>query len=78
MPPFEQEQIEQAKRIMKPFVLRRFKQDVLRELPKKTDVMLEIPMVSIQEEQYVNLVKSFNEAGNSNVSIFSHKRSIIS
>lgn len=34
---FEQEQIEQAKRIMKPFVLRRLKSVVLSSLPPKTD-----------------------------------------
>lgn len=34
---FEQNQINQAKRIMKPFLLRRLKSDVLRSLPLKTD-----------------------------------------
>lgn len=32
---FEKERIEQAKKIMKPFVLRRLKEDVLKDLPKK-------------------------------------------
>lgn len=34
---FEQTQIDQAKRIMKPFLLRRLKDDVLKSLPQKTD-----------------------------------------
>lgn len=34
---FEQTQIDQAKRIMKPFLLRRLKNDVLRSLPTKTE-----------------------------------------
>lgn len=46
---------------MKPFVLRRLKKDVLQDLPKKTDIKLEIPMVPTQEEQYKDLVKSFKE-----------------
>lgn len=37
MTTFEQDQITQAKRIMKPFVLRRLKADVLGSLPSKTD-----------------------------------------
>lgn len=39
---FEQDQITQAKRIMKPFVLRRLKVDVLGSLPKKTDYTVRI------------------------------------
>lgn len=34
---FEKERIEQAKKIMKPFVLRRLKKDVLKDLPKKSE-----------------------------------------
>ncbi|GJQ81766.1 hypothetical protein Trydic_g313 [Trypoxylus dichotomus] len=64
LPQFEREQIEHAKRIMKPFVLRRLKRDVLQDLPRKDDYMLQIPMVPTQEEQYINLVASFKEAGN--------------
>uniref|UniRef100_A0A182SDV6 Helicase ATP-binding domain-containing protein n=1 Tax=Anopheles maculatus TaxID=74869 RepID=A0A182SDV6_9DIPT len=37
---FEKNQIDRAKLIMKPFVLRRLKQDVLRLLPPKTDVVV--------------------------------------
>lgn len=48
---------------MKPFVLRRLKQDVLQDLPKKTDAKLEIQMAPTQSEYYQRLVKSFQEAG---------------
>lgn len=66
LPTFEKEQIEQAKRIMKPFVLRRLKCDVLQDLPKKTDHVIKIPMAPSQKEQYEQLVASYknvNEFG---------------
>lgn len=59
MPAFEREQIEQAKRIMKPFVLRRLKCDVLQDLPKKTDHITHVPMVPAQKIQYEGLVASY-------------------
>lgn len=46
---------------MKPFVLRRLKRDVLQDLPKKTDLKLEVPMAPTQDEHYKELVKSFKE-----------------
>lgn len=39
---FEQNQINQAKRIMKPFLLRRLKSDVLRSLPTKSEKVVSI------------------------------------
>ncbi|KAJ8972627.1 hypothetical protein NQ314_000083 [Rhamnusium bicolor] len=59
LPSFEREQIEQAKRIMKPFVLRRLKCDVLQDLPKKTDHIIKIPLAPTQKEQYEQLVASY-------------------
>ncbi|XP_023012119.1 SWI/SNF-related matrix-associated actin-dependent regulator of chromatin subfamily A containing DEAD/H box 1 homolog [Leptinotarsa decemlineata] len=59
LPTFEREQIEQAKRIMKPFVLRRLKCDVLKDLPKKTDFIVTVPMVPSQKENYEHLVASY-------------------
>lgn len=59
MSPFEQTQIAQAKRIMKPFVLRRLKRDVLKDLPAKTDLTMSVPLVDSQQEQYKNLISSF-------------------
>ncbi|XP_072394473.1 SWI/SNF-related matrix-associated actin-dependent regulator of chromatin subfamily A containing DEAD/H box 1 homolog [Diabrotica undecimpunctata] len=65
LPTFEKEQIEQAKRIMKPFLLRRLKCDVLRDLPKKTDHVIHVPMVPSQKENYEQLVASYkNVNGN--------------
>ncbi|KAJ8959068.1 hypothetical protein NQ318_022324 [Aromia moschata] len=66
LPTFEREQIEQAKRIMKPFVLRRLKSEVLQDLPKKTDHIVSVPMAPDQKQQYEALVASYkniNEAG---------------
>lgn len=59
IPAFEKEQIEQAKRIMKPFVLRRLKRDVLQDLPKKTDVVVQVSLTPTQKEQYDDLVSTF-------------------
>lgn len=63
MPTFEREQIEQAKRIMKPFVLRRLKRDVLQDLPKKTDLVVTVSMVPTQKEHYEQLVASYKNIG---------------
>ncbi|KAK9887995.1 hypothetical protein WA026_000284 [Henosepilachna vigintioctopunctata] len=62
VPTFEKEQVEKAKRIMKPFVLRRLKQDVLQDLPMKTDHIIHTPMAPTQKEQYEELVASYQEA----------------
>ncbi|GAB0093445.1 SWI/SNF-related matrix-associated actin-dependent regulator of chromatin subfamily A containing DEAD/H box 1 homolog [Sergentomyia squamirostris] len=56
---FEQSQIDQAKRIMKPFVLRRLKKDVLKYLPPKTDEVKRIPMTEAQEIKYKDLVRMY-------------------
>lgn len=56
---FEQNQIVQAKRIMKPFVLRRLKKDVLQSLPTKTEHKVKIKMTTTQREQYNELVESY-------------------
>ncbi|XP_075977599.1 SWI/SNF-related, matrix-associated actin-dependent regulator of chromatin, subfamily a, containing DEAD/H box 1 [Anticarsia gemmatalis] len=59
-PPFEQSQITQAKRIMKPFVLRRLKRDVLQDLPKKTNHRELCPMSSRQNQLYQELIAGFS------------------
>ena len=59
IPAFEKTQINQAKRIMRPFVLRRLKKDVLRELPPKKDVNVNCPMLSKQKTQYNDLISLF-------------------
>lgn len=60
---FEKGQVDHAKRIMKPFVLRRLKLDVLKDLPPKTDTKLMIPMSDDQETKYQELVAHFQEIG---------------
>lgn len=60
LPLFEQTQITQAKKIMKPFVLRRLKRDVLKDLPKKTDYTEQVPMTPSQKLQYEQLIQTFS------------------
>uniref|UniRef100_A0A2A4IW79 Uncharacterized protein n=1 Tax=Heliothis virescens TaxID=7102 RepID=A0A2A4IW79_HELVI len=57
--PFEQSQITQAKRIMKPFVLRRLKRDVLQDLPKKTNHRELCAMSERQGMLYKELIAGF-------------------
>lgn len=56
---FERERIEQAKKIMRPFVLRRLKDDVLKDLPKKSETIIRCPMTESQTKLYQRLVDSF-------------------
>lgn len=56
---FEQTQIERAKNIMKPFILRRLKKDVLTFLPKKIEVVEKVKLLPIQEKQYEHLVNEY-------------------
>ncbi|XP_013145747.1 PREDICTED: SWI/SNF-related matrix-associated actin-dependent regulator of chromatin subfamily A containing DEAD/H box 1 homolog isoform X2 [Papilio polytes] len=60
VPAFEESQIQQAKRIMKPFVLRRLKRDVLQDLPKKTNHTELCPMSGKQQMLYKNLIAAFS------------------
>lgn len=57
---FERTQIEQAKLIMKPFVLRRLKDDVLKFLPEKKDAPIRITMSESQKEKYEELVQTYS------------------
>ncbi|KAK9499348.1 hypothetical protein O3M35_002399 [Rhynocoris fuscipes] len=56
LPDFEKEQIELAKRIMKPFFLRRLKADVLGNLPDKTSTVIYCKLHPEQKEKYLELV----------------------
>ncbi|XP_012553424.1 SWI/SNF-related matrix-associated actin-dependent regulator of chromatin subfamily A containing DEAD/H box 1 homolog isoform X2 [Bombyx mandarina] len=58
-PAFEQSQITQAKRIMKPFVLRRLKRDVLQDLPDKTNHTQLCAMSAAQGRLYKELISGF-------------------
>uniref|UniRef100_A0A1B6HJ59 SWI/SNF-related matrix-associated actin-dependent regulator of chromatin subfamily A containing DEAD/H box 1 homolog n=1 Tax=Homalodisca liturata TaxID=320908 RepID=A0A1B6HJ59_9HEMI len=61
-PLFEQEQVQRAKRIMHPFVLRRLKVDVLRDLPTKTTRIVECPLE--EEEQAIKYTELCDSARN--------------
>lgn len=57
---FDKNQIEQAKQIMKPFVLRRLKDVVLTCLPEKKDIPVKIPLLESQKEKYMELVELYS------------------
>jgi len=48
---------------MKPFVLRRLKREVLKDLPTKTDVTLLCPLEPTQREKYDDLIHTFSQQG---------------
>ncbi|KAL7636614.1 UNVERIFIED_CONTAM: hypothetical protein RMT77_013391 [Armadillidium vulgare] len=54
---YETERIQQAKRIMAPFFLRRLKEDVLKDLPTKSDEVFHVPMSERQEKMYNTTVQ---------------------
>ncbi|CAG9532386.1 unnamed protein product [Cercopithifilaria johnstoni] len=56
---YEADKIEQAKAILKPYILRRLKADVLSYLPKKKDLVIKCPMITVQKEIYMDLVREF-------------------
>uniref|UniRef100_A0A1A9W5A9 SWI/SNF-related matrix-associated actin-dependent regulator of chromatin subfamily A containing DEAD/H box 1 homolog n=1 Tax=Glossina brevipalpis TaxID=37001 RepID=A0A1A9W5A9_9MUSC len=57
---FQETQVERAKRIMKPFVLRRLKKAVLGNLPKKHTQVEKVPMSEIQKRYYNDLVEYYS------------------
>lgn len=59
---YELHRIEQAKRIIEPFMLRRLKADVLKSLPTKTVVINNVPMIEHQQTRYDTLTKEIKEA----------------
>ena len=58
---FEKDRIEHAKRIMKPFFLRRLKSEVLTALPAKNEEVLKVPMTQEQHETYFRLVQTYKQ-----------------
>lgn len=60
LPQFERNQIDQAKQVMKPFVLRRLKNDVLTCLPEKKDIHKIISLTESQQEKYMELVATYS------------------
>ncbi|KAF6729732.1 SWI/SNF-related matrix-associated actin-dependent regulator of chromatin subfamily A containing DEAD/H box 1 [Oryzias melastigma] len=59
---FERDRISQAKRIMKPFILRRVKSEVLQQLPSKEEKVEFCPMSEKQIPLYQNLFKKLKTA----------------
>ncbi|XP_054274758.1 SWI/SNF-related matrix-associated actin-dependent regulator of chromatin subfamily A containing DEAD/H box 1 homolog [Macrosteles quadrilineatus] len=56
-PLFEQEQVRRAKRIIHPFILRRLKVDVLKDLPTKTSTVVKCAMEEDQAAKYAELLE---------------------
>ncbi|XP_059359508.1 SWI/SNF-related matrix-associated actin-dependent regulator of chromatin subfamily A containing DEAD/H box 1A [Carassius carassius] len=61
---FHKERIAQAKLIMKPFILRRVKSEVLKELPPKVENVEMCPMSDAQQTLYDKLFKRLKKAPN--------------
>jgi hypothetical protein len=58
---YEKSRIAHAKRIMKPFFLRRLKTEVLTDLPKKSEEVMRIPMNPEQKEAYFKRVADYKK-----------------
>jgi len=58
---YEKDRIAHAKRIMKPFFLRRLKVDVLTDLPNKISSVERVPMSQRQSELYYQLVSDYKD-----------------
>ncbi|KAK3583927.1 hypothetical protein CHS0354_033713 [Potamilus streckersoni] len=58
---YESERIAHAKRIMRPFVLRRLKSEVMSQMPKKTEIVERCWMSPSQQELYDSLVQKYKK-----------------
>ncbi|XP_030348162.1 SWI/SNF-related matrix-associated actin-dependent regulator of chromatin subfamily A containing DEAD/H box 1 isoform X2 [Strigops habroptila] len=63
---YEKERIAHAKQIIKPFILRRVKDEVLKQLPPKKDFTELCAMSEKQEQLYCDLLKKFKKNIKSN------------
>ncbi|XP_051525370.1 SWI/SNF-related matrix-associated actin-dependent regulator of chromatin subfamily A containing DEAD/H box 1A-like [Myxocyprinus asiaticus] len=61
---FHKERITQAKLIMKPFILRRVKSEVLKQLPPKVEKIEMCPMSDAQQKLYDNLFNRLKKTTN--------------
>lgn len=52
---------------MQPFVLRRLKKDVLKDLPKKTEELIYCDMIPKQKSRYTNLISTFTKRAETKV-----------
>lgn len=68
-PLFEQQQVKNAKQIMRPFVLRRLKAEVLCDLPEKTDEVIRCTLTKKQDRMYKNLVEKFSVEANESTEV---------
>ncbi|XP_018107632.1 SWI/SNF-related matrix-associated actin-dependent regulator of chromatin subfamily A containing DEAD/H box 1 isoform X2 [Xenopus laevis] len=59
---FEKERIAHAKQIMKPFILRRVKNEVLKQLPPKQDQIKFCPMSKKQDQLYSGLLNKLKKS----------------
>ncbi|XP_048364707.1 SWI/SNF-related matrix-associated actin-dependent regulator of chromatin subfamily A containing DEAD/H box 1 [Sphaerodactylus townsendi] len=59
---YEKERIAHAKQIMKPFILRRVKEEVLKQLPPKKDIIEWCEMTEKQEKLYHDLFNSLKKS----------------
>ncbi|KAK6312749.1 hypothetical protein J4Q44_G00160960 [Coregonus suidteri] len=59
---FERDRIAQAKLIMKPFILRRVKSEVLKQLPAKEEKLVFCPMSEKQQQLYQTMVGKFKKS----------------
>nr|XP_046243610.1 SWI/SNF-related matrix-associated actin-dependent regulator of chromatin subfamily A containing DEAD/H box 1A [Scatophagus argus] len=62
--PFERDRISQAKLIMKPFILRRVKSEVLKQLPAKEETIESCSMSEKQQVLYQNLFRKLKNSTN--------------
>ncbi|NWH98423.1 SMRCD regulator, partial [Tichodroma muraria] len=63
---YEKERIAHAKQIIKPFILRRVKDEVLKQLPPKKDLIELCAMSEKQEQLYLALLNKLKKTINSN------------
>ncbi|XP_064366550.1 SWI/SNF-related matrix-associated actin-dependent regulator of chromatin subfamily A containing DEAD/H box 1 isoform X2 [Dromaius novaehollandiae] len=63
---YEKERIAHAKQIIKPFILRRVKDEVLKQLPPKKDFIELCPMSEKQEQLYCDLLNKLKKTVNGN------------
>ncbi|KAM6362485.1 SWI/SNF-related matrix-associated actin-dependent regulator of chromatin subfamily A containing DEAD/H box 1 [Alca torda] len=63
---YEKERIAHAKQIIKPFILRRVKDEVLKQLPPKKDLIELCAMSEKQEQLYCDLLNKLKKTINSN------------
>ncbi|XP_071112881.1 SWI/SNF-related matrix-associated actin-dependent regulator of chromatin subfamily A containing DEAD/H box 1 homolog [Haliotis cracherodii] len=79
---YEKTRIAQAKRIMKPFLLRRLKSEVLKQLPAKTEEVVRCPMIPDQQELYESLIGQYarqmdnSDSPNGGMSMFMQLRKV--